>query len=144
MFLNKRNIISGFLEKKLTSYNANLINTNPAYMKKICKEHPEYIKYARGAAITTELIDIVLNHPDFEKAMLYEALAYYGGISSDTKVMKKLCAIDAGYFSYCKGATLTYEIYEIAYVERILQHYNQTKIEFSNGIVAQGRTFNFR
>lgn len=114
MFLNKGNIISGFLEKKLTSYNANLINTNPAYMKKICKEHPEYIKYARGAAITTELIDIVLNHPDFEKAMLYEALAYYGGISSDTEVMKKLCAIDASYFSYCKGATLTYEIYEIA------------------------------
>lgn len=26
-----------------------------------------------------------------------------------------------------------YKTYEIAYVERILQHYNQTKIEFSNG-----------
>lgn len=114
MILSKRNIISGFLEKKLTSYNANLINTNPVYMKKICREHPEYIKYARGAAITPELIDIVLNHPNFEKKIIYEALSYYGGISSSSEVMKKLCAIDASYFVYCKGATLTYEMYEIA------------------------------
>ena len=41
-------------------------------MKKICREHPEYIKYARGAAITPELIDIVLNHPNFEKKIIYD------------------------------------------------------------------------
>lgn len=114
MFVLRRNFISGFIEDKLTSYSANLVNTNSLYMKKVCKQVPGYIKYARGAAITTELLDIVMNHPDFEMDMIYEALSYYDGIASNPEVMKKLCALDGNFFTYCKGKALTYEMFEIA------------------------------
>ena len=114
MALNKKNLFMRIIENEVTMHEANLINANPSIMKRLCQMDPSYIKYARGKARSVELLELVMSHPDYTEDILSDALTYNTGISESIEVMKKLCSIDASYFQYCKGPTLTYEMLEIA------------------------------
>ena len=111
------------IENEVTMHEANLINANPSIMKKLCQIDPNYIKYARGKARSVELLELVMSHPDYTEDILTDALSFHTGISESIEIMKKLCSIDASYFQYCKGPTLTYEMYELAKASEKNSHY---------------------
>ena len=123
MAIKKKNLFMRIIENEVTMHEANLINANPSIMKKLCQIDPNYIKYARGKARSVELLELVMSHPDYTEDILTDALSFHTGISESIEIMKKLCSIDASYFQYCKGPTLTYEMYELAKASEKNSHY---------------------
>jgi len=110
-----------------------LINNNPRMMIELVKIDPTFIRFATGKGITLELLDIILNNPEFNfsadklhektKNIIFNYMFRNPeGIRSNPECMRKLCEINGIFFEHCRGKAINFDTFIIA-----MQHDNPEK-----------------